>query len=151
MPSPLTPAQARDQISEAGLRITAPRIAILRAIASLPGHVTADDVRAAAAESLGSVSQQTVYDGLRTLAGASSHPDSALPAFPARFEIRVGDNHHHFVCRACGDIQDVDCIVGSAPCIEGTVGPGVVVDEAAVTYRGYCATCTPTTAPDHPA
>lgn len=143
MPSPLTPAQARDQIGAAGLRLTAPRIAILRAIAALPGHVTADDVRIAAAESLGSVSQQTVYDGLRTLAGAGLIRATDAPGHPARFEFRVGDNHHHFVCRSCGDIQDVDCIVGSAPCIEGTVGPGVLVDEAAVTYRGYCAACTP--------
>lgn len=141
MPATMTPDEARERLAESGLRVTAARIAVLCSLDALQGHRSADEVREAVKESLGSVSTQTVYDALRTLSGAGLIRATDAPGHPARFEARTGDNHHHFVCRTCGDIQDVDCVVGSAPCIEGAVGPGVLVDEAMVTYRGYCSTC----------
>jgi Fur family ferric uptake transcriptional regulator len=98
-------------------------------------------VRSAVHEQLGGVSTQAVYDVLRafTVAGLVRRIEPA--GSPALFETRVHDNHHHVVCRGCGAVADVDCVVGRAPCLEPSAAPGFVVDEAEVTFWGVCSDC----------
>jgi Fur family transcriptional regulator, stress-responsive regulator len=92
-------------------------------------------------DDLGEVSQQAVYDVLRALTDAGLVRRIDPPGSVARYEARVGDNHHHLVCRACGAIEDVDCAVGAAPCLAPAQTHGFVVDEAEVVFRGLCPTC----------
>jgi Fe2+ or Zn2+ uptake regulation protein len=124
----------------AGLRVTTPRLAVLAA-ARAGSHATVGDIAAAAREQIGSISAQAVYDALGALAAAGLVRRIEPPGGPARFEARVGDNHHHLVCRACGGVQDVDCAVGHAPCLELPAVRGYVIDEAEVIFRGLCPTC----------
>lgn len=140
MPPSSTPA--RDRLSGAGLRITAPRLAVLDVLDAAPGHVTAEQVRTDVVERIGSVSVQAVYDVLGALTGAGLIRCIETPGHPARYENRVGDNHHHFVCRRCGTTLDIDCATGEAPCLlpHGLPG-GFAVDEAEVTYWGTCPDC----------
>lgn len=125
------------------LRVTRPRMAVLNALADHP-HADADSVARAARAELGSVSTQAVYDVLRALTEAGLVRRIEPAGSPARFETRRDDNHHHIVCRTCGDIADVACAVGSAPCLDASETHGFVIDEAEVTYWGTCPSCATT-------
>lgn len=127
-------------LREKSLRVTGPRVAVLSALSHLP-HADVDTVARAARSELGTVSTQAVYDVLRALADAGLVRRIEPAGSPARFEIRVGDNHHHVVCRGCGDIADVDCAVGDTPCLTASDSHGFVIDEAEVTYWGICPGC----------
>ena len=132
----------QQRLREAGLRVTSPRLAVLEALDDADGHITADQVRQAVLERLGSVSVQTIYDILSALTAAGLVRCLETPGHPARFETRVGDNHHHFICRSCGQTIDVDCAVGEKPCLTPLALPfGFMADEAEVTYWGTCTDC----------
>ena len=130
----------REGLKRAGLRVTAPRLAVLAAVRQ-GGHPTVEELAASARGRLGTVSTQAVYNVLGALAAAGLVRRIEPPGGPARFESRVGDNHHHLICRACGGVQDVDCAVGRAPCLELPAVRGYVIDEAEVIFRGLCPTC----------
>jgi Fur family ferric uptake transcriptional regulator len=133
---------ARGRLVDAGLRVTAPRLAVLEALDSTQGHVTADEVRRAVVARIGTLSVQAAYDVLGALSLAGLIRCIETPGHPARYEARVGDNHHHFVCRLCGTTIDVDCATGVAPCLAPHALPrGFDVDEAEVTYWGTCPDC----------
>jgi Fur family ferric uptake transcriptional regulator len=135
-----TAAVAR--LRDAGLRVTATRVAVIEVLDRRPGHVTVDEVRQEVIGRLGSVSVQAVYDVLAALTTAGLVRCLETPGHPARYENRVGDNHHHFVCRTCGDTIDIDCATGEAPCLTPAALPnGFAVAEAEVTYWGTCAAC----------
>ncbi|MDG4833497.1 Fur family transcriptional regulator [Solwaraspora sp. WMMD1047] len=125
-----------------GLRVTRPRLAVLEVLAG-GGHLEVDEITRRVRERLDSVSTQAVYDVLGALARAGLSRRIEPAGSPARYEARVGDNHHHIVCRACGEISDVDCAVGAAPCLdpETTNAYGFEVDEAEVTFWGLCPAC----------
>ena len=130
----------------ADLRVTRPRLAVLAAVHALP-HADTDAliaaVRADGTDSAetGDVSHQAVYDVLRALTGAGLIRRIQPSGSVARYEARVGDNHHHVVCRSCGAIADVDCAVGEIPCLTASVDHGFVIDEAEVIYWGSCPDC----------
>jgi Fur family ferric uptake transcriptional regulator len=132
------------RLQEAGLRVTGPRLAVFGAVRERP-HATVEEVAAGARARAGAVSIQAVYDVLRVLAAAGLARRIEPAGSPARFELRVGDNHHHVVCRVCGNVADVDCAVGHAPCLVPDDASGYVVDEADVTYWGICPACQATT------
>jgi Fur family ferric uptake transcriptional regulator len=123
------------------LRVTASRLAVLDAVATVGGHPDAAAVATAVREHLGSVSTQAIYDILHTLTEAGLLRRIEPAGHPARYERRVGDNHHHLVCRSCGATQDVDCVVGDAPCLEPEDDHGFAVDEAEVLFWGLCPSC----------
>ena len=126
----------------AGMRVTAPRLAVLEVLDRCNGHSTAEEVRRDVLARIGAVSVQAVYDVLSALTTAGLVRCIETPGHPARYENRVGDNHHHFVCRRCGGTVDIDCAVGEAPCLAPKALPsGFAVDEAEVTYWGTCAAC----------
>lgn len=135
------------RLREAGLRVTAPRRAIF---AALPDgrHLGVEAIAQSARRELGSLSTQAVYDTLHTFAALGLVRRVEPAGSPALFETRVGDNHHHVACRACGAVADVDCAVGERPCLEPSHAAGYVVDEAEVTFWGFCPTCQPTITPD---
>ncbi len=137
--------QVAEELRERGLRVTAPRLAVYGAVAQLPGHPDVDTIASTVRQELGSVSVQTVYDCLGVLAGAGLLRRMEPAGGPSRYETRVGDNHHHVVCRACGTAQDVDCAVGAAPCLDPSDTSGFVVDEAEITFWGLCPACQSTT------
>lgn len=124
----------------AGLRVTAPRRAVLTWLARHP-HATAESVRAGVTEELGSVSHQAVYDVLAACVRAGLVRSIQPAGHPARFERRVHDNHHHLVCRNCGRTEDVDCAVGAAPCLAPGEEHGFAVDEAEIVFWGLCPGC----------
>jgi Fe2+ or Zn2+ uptake regulation protein len=128
-------------LREAGLRVTRPRVAVLDALEEL-AHADTDSVIRAVRRELPDVSHQAVYDSLRALTEAGLARRIQPTGSVARYEVRVGDNHHHLVCRACGAIADVDCAVGDAPCLTAEDTQGFVVDEAEVIYWGLCISCT---------
>ena len=146
MAHPPTPTESDDarRLRDAGLRVTAPRLAVLDAVRQRP-HATVDEIVACARERAGAVSVQAVYDVLRALSKAGLARRIEPAGSPARYEARVGDNHHHLVCRVCGDVADVDCAVGHAPCLIPGDAAGYIVDEADVTYWGICPACQDTT------
>src|SRR6195952_4042642 len=115
------------------LRVTRPRVAVLSAVHNHP-HADTDSIIGAVRQDLGEVSHQAVYDVLRALTVAGLVRRIEPAGSVARYESRVGDNHHHVVCRLCGAVADVDCAVGEAPCLEPTQTHGFVIDEAEVTY-----------------
>lgn len=129
------------ELRESGLRVTAPRLAIYRAVADLPGHPDADSIAAQARADIGTISVQAVYDGLRVLTGAGLLRRIEPAGSAARYETRVGDNHHHIVCRVCGATHDIDCSVGAAPCLDPSETGGFAIDEAEITFWGVCPTC----------
>jgi Fur family transcriptional regulator, stress-responsive regulator len=135
--SPVDPAAV---LREAGLRVTASRIAVLSEVTQAE-HITTDQVALAVRERIGSISTQAVYDVLGALSRAGLVRRIEPAGSPARYETRVGDNHHHVVCRSCGAIADVDCAVGEPPCLSPADANGFVVDEAEVTFWGLCPTC----------
>ncbi len=124
----------------AGLRVTRPRLAVLRAVHARP-HAETVTVFEAVRRELPEVSQQAVYDVLRALTDAGLVRRIQPAGSVARYESRVGDNHHHLVCRSCGAIADVDCAVGDTPCLTASEDHGYAIDEAEVTYWGLCPAC----------
>jgi Fur family ferric uptake transcriptional regulator len=138
--APAPAEQPAEQLRGAGLRVTAGRVAVLEAVAGVP-HATADDVVRTVRGSLGSVSVQAVYDALHALTEAGLLRRIEPAGHPARYERRVGDNHHHVVCRSCGVVADVDCTVGHAPCLAPSDDHGFVLDLAEVTFWGLCPQC----------
>jgi Fe2+ or Zn2+ uptake regulation protein len=132
-----------------GLRVTQQRLAVLDALGKHPHAGT--DVLIAAVRKTRPVSHQAVYDVLRTLADQGLVRRIQPAGSVARYELRVGDNHHHLVCRNCGEVVDIDCAVGAAPCLDPSDldahAPGFELDEAEVTYWGICATCAGSTEP----
>lgn len=133
----------------ASLRVTRPRVAVLTAVHE-HAHADTESIFAVVRAEVGEVSKQAVYDVLRALtaAGLVRHLEPAGSA--ARYEARVGDNHHHAVCRSCGAIADVDCAVGDTPCLTASDDHGFAVDEAEVVYWGRCPECVAgTSAPSH--
>jgi Fur family transcriptional regulator, stress-responsive regulator len=136
----------------ASLRVTRPRVAALAAVYDHP-HADTGSILDVVRERLGEVSQQAVYDVLGALTDAGLVRRIQPPGSVARYESRVGDNHHHVVCRACGVIEDVDCVVGAAPCLTAADHTGYVIDEAEVVFHGLCPACSaaassPSTTPD---
>ena len=135
-----TTSELERLLRDAGLRITRPRVAVLATVYGHPHtdtHSIIDQVRA----ELGNVSTQAVYDVLDALHGAQLVRRIQPQGSVARYESRVGDNHHHVVCRSCGAIADVDCAVGEAPCLTASDDHGFVIDEAEVVYWGRCPDC----------
>jgi Fur family ferric uptake transcriptional regulator len=124
-----------------GLRVTASRLAVLRALAVAPPHVSVDALVGAVRERLGDGSAQTVYNVLRNLADAGLVRRIEPAGQPGLYELRVGDNHHHAICRSCGAIADVACAVGEAPCLTAADDAGYEIDEAEVIYWGRCPAC----------
>jgi Fur family ferric uptake transcriptional regulator len=135
-----TTAEFERMLRGASLRVTAPRLAVLTAVHEHP-HSDTDSILGRVRETLGTVSHQAVYDVLRALTAASLLRRIQPMGSVARYETRVGDNHHHVVCRSCGVIADVDCAVGDAPCLTASDDNGFVLDEAEVVYWGLCPDC----------
>ena len=127
-------------LREAALRVTRPRVAVLGAVYDHP-HADTDSIISAVRADLGDVSHQAVYDVLRALTLAGLVRRIQPPGSVARYESRVGDNHHHVVCRSCGRIADVDCAVGDTPCLTASDDHGFDIDEAEVVYWGLCPDC----------
>lgn len=123
-----------------GLHVTPQRLAVLRAVSHHP-HCTADDVSEAAKTDIGAISRQSVYDALSLLVDKGLIRRIQPIGSPALYENRVGDNHHHLICRDCGHIVDVDCAVGYRPCLEAADMFGFEIDEAEVAYWGRCPDC----------
>ncbi|PPK92073.1 Fur family ferric uptake transcriptional regulator [Kineococcus xinjiangensis] len=144
---------AAERIRARGLRATRPRVAVLDVLdaATDDRHLAVADVCARVRADLGAVSTQAVYDCLEALTSAGLARRIEPAGHPARYESRVGDNHHHLVCRGCGRTVDVDCAIGAAPCLEPSSSQGFVVDEAEVTFWGRCPSCTTRAEVDDPA
>jgi Fe2+ or Zn2+ uptake regulation protein len=123
-----------------GLQVTAQRLAVLRAVSVRP-HSTADDIEKIVRAELGAISRQAVYDAFAVFADRGLLRRIQPAGSPARYETRVGDNHHHLVCRRCDHLVDVDCAVGETPCLVPADDQSFVVDEAEVVYWGLCAEC----------
>ncbi|MFG2007326.1 Fur family transcriptional regulator [Spirillospora sp. NPDC048911] len=124
----------------AELRVTRPRLAVLGAVHAHP-HADTDSIIGAVRRELPKVSHQAVYDSLNTLTAAGLVRRIQPSGSVARYETRIGDNHHHLVCRSCGTIADVDCAVGDAPCLHASDDHGFAIDEAEVIYWGLCPDC----------
>jgi len=123
-----------------GLQVTAQRLAVLRAVAERP-HSTADDIDKVVRSEIGAISRQAVYDAHAALVEAGLVRRIEPAGSPARYEARVGDNHHHLICRTCGATVDVDCAVGAVPCLQASDDRGYEIDEAEVIYWGHCPEC----------
>ncbi len=141
-------ADLEQALRAAGLRVTRPRLAVLAAVQAQP-HLDTEALIDAARAVLPSVSHQAVYDVLRVLTDSGLVRRIQPQGSVARYEARVGDNHHHLVCRSCGAITDIDCAIGQAPCLTPVDGGDFLVDEAEVIYWGRCRSCAtaPVTAP----
>lgn len=129
-----------DLLRQHGIQVTAQRLAVLRAVTGQP-HVTADGVAESVRAQIGAISIQSVYDALTLLATEGLIRRIQPAGSAARFEGRVGDNHHHLICRHCGRVVDVDCAVGSAPCLTAADDMGYEIDSAEVIYWGLCPDC----------
>jgi Fur family transcriptional regulator, stress-responsive regulator len=127
-----------------GLQVTAQRLAVWRAVAN-GSHCTADEIEQAVRAEIGAISRQAVYDALGTLTEKGLLRRVQPAGSSARYEDRVGDNHHHLICRTCGRTVDVDCAVGDAPCLTAADAAGYEVDEAEVIYWGRCPECVAST------
>ena len=123
-----------------GLQVTVQRLAVLRALSDRP-HSTADDVVKAVRAEIGAISRQAVYDVLAALTDKGLLRRIQPARSPARYECRVGDNHHHLICRTCNRMVDVDCAVGDTPCLTAADDSGYEIDEAEVIYWGRCPEC----------
>jgi len=123
-----------------GLQVTAQRLAVLRAVTSRP-HSTADDIEKVVRAEIGAISRQAVYDALGILTEKGLLRRIQPAGSPARYEDRVGDNHHHLICRSCGRMVDVDCAVGYTPCLTAVDDSAYEIDEAEVIYWGRCPEC----------
>ncbi|KTS70194.1 Fur family transcriptional regulator [Microbacterium testaceum] len=144
-----TDATADDLIRGAGLRVTATRVAVLEALRARP-HATADAVYDGIRGSLPGTSKQSVYNALGDFADAGLARRIEPAGHAGTFELRVGDNHHHVVCTGCGRIDDVDCVVGEAPCLHVPEGSGFTIQTAEVTFWGVCPDCRATTEAEKP-
>jgi Fur family ferric uptake transcriptional regulator len=127
-------------LRDASLRVTRPRVAVLTAVHE-HAHADTDSIIGIVRQDLGDVSKQAVYDVLRALKTAGLVRHIEPTGSVARYEARVGDNHHHLVCRSCGAIADVDCAVGDTPCLTASADHGFAIDEAEVVYWGHCPDC----------
>jgi Fe2+ or Zn2+ uptake regulation protein len=130
----------QQMLREVALRVTRPRLAVLSAVQAHP-HADTDSIIGAVRGDLPAVSHQAVYDSLHTLTAAGLVRRIQPTGSVARYESRIGDNHHHVVCRSCGVIADVDCAVGDAPCLTASNDRGFEIDEAEVIYWGRCPEC----------
>ncbi|HEY1706499.1 MAG TPA: Fur family transcriptional regulator [Trebonia sp.] len=133
-------ASTADELRGVGLRITAARVALLEAVRA-GDHLGADELASGVRARVGHISLQAVYDALHALTAAGLIRRIEPAGSPARFEGRVGDNHHHLVCRSCGVVVDVDCAVGEVPCLTAADDHGFSIDEAEVVYWGLCPAC----------
>jgi Fur family ferric uptake transcriptional regulator len=129
-----------DLLRGRGIQITAQRLAVMRAVSAEP-HVTADRVADVVRGEIGAISLQSVYDALGVLVAEGLIRRIQPAGSAARFEDRVGDNHHHLICRVCGRVVDVDCTVGDAPCLAASDDKGYQIDEAEIAYWGRCPDC----------
>jgi len=134
-----TPTTA-EELRGVGLRVTAARVALLETVRD-GEHLDVEAVAAGVRGRVGHISLQAVYEGLHALTGAGLIRRIEPAGSPARFEGRIGDNHHHVVCRSCGVVADVDCAVGEAPCLTASDDHGFAIDEAEVVYWGVCPDC----------
>ncbi|MEM7261691.1 MAG: Fur family transcriptional regulator [Planctomycetota bacterium] len=128
------------RLRDHGLQVTAQRLAVLGAVTRRP-HSTTDDVIASVRAEIGTVSRQAVYDALKVLTEKELIRRVQPAGSSALYDPRVGDNHHHLVCRSCGKTVDVDCAVGDTPCLAAADDCGFEIDEAEVIYWGWCAAC----------
>jgi Fe2+ or Zn2+ uptake regulation protein len=129
------------RLRDAGLRATAPRVAVLRALSESDDHPRVDQLIDRVRGSGVSISTQAAYDVCEALTSKALASRLELPGGPARYDARVGDNHHHLACRSCGQVVDVDCTVGEAPCLEPSANRGFAIDTAEVTFWGVCPAC----------
>ncbi|MFD0926519.1 Fur family transcriptional regulator [Williamsia deligens] len=136
-----TPHDSEAQLRSVSLRVTRPRVAVLDVVGAHP-HADTDSIFTAVRDTLPDVSRQAVYDVLGALTASGLVRKIQPTGSVARYESRVGDNHHHVVCRVCGAIADVDCAVGEAPCLHASDDHGFSIDEAEVIYWGTCPDCT---------
>lgn len=127
-------------LRQRGIQVTAQRLAVFRAVAASP-HIAADAVADVVRAEIGAISLQSVYDALGVLVAEGLIRRIQPAGSPARFETRVGDNHHHLICRVCGRLVDVDCAAHGAPCLTPPDGMGYEIDEAEVAYWGRCPEC----------
>ncbi|MFF9363718.1 Fur family transcriptional regulator [Streptomyces griseoluteus] len=134
------PTTAAAELRGVGLRVTAARVALLETVRA-GDHLAAEAIAAQVRERVGHISVQAVYEALHALTAAGLIRRIEPAGSAARFEGRVGDNHHHAVCRSCGAVADVDCAVGHAPCLTASDDRGFVIDEAEVVYWGVCSDC----------
>ncbi|MFF7981312.1 Fur family transcriptional regulator [Streptomyces sp. NPDC007901] len=134
-----TPTTA-EELRGAGLRVTAARVALLETVRH-GDHLDVEAIASGVRERVGHISLQAVYDALYALTTAGLIRRIEPAGSPARFEGRVGDNHHHLLCRSCGAVVDVDCAVGEVPCLTASDAHGFVIDEAEVIYWGLCPAC----------
>ena len=132
-------------LREHGLHVTAQRLAVLRAVSANP-HGTADGIAEEVRQEIGAISRQAVYDALGILSEKGLIRRIQPAGSPALYEDRVGDNHHHLICRTCGKTVDVDCAVGETPCLTAASDMGFEIDEAEVIYWGICPECRSATA-----
>ena len=135
-----------DVLRQHGVKVTVQRLAVMRAVSARP-RVTADDVFEAEGAEIGTISRQAVYDALGMLVDKGLIRRIQPAGSAARFEGRVGDNHHHLICRACNRMADVDCAVGYTPCLTAADSSGYEIDEAEVIYWGRCPECVAAAAP----
>lgn len=136
----MTAADPTELLRRRGLRVTAQRLAVLRAVSGDP-HASADAIAGRVRGELGSISAQAVYDALGALTEKGLLRRIQPAGSPARYESRVGDNHHHLICRSCDQVLDVDCAVGDTPCLTAVDDLGYEIDEAEVIYWGRCPDC----------
>ena len=134
------PRDPANLLREHGVQVTAQRLAVLRTVSRRP-HCTADDVAADVRGEIGAISRQAVYDALGMLVEKGLIRRIQPARSPALYEDRVGDNHHHLICRSCGKTVDVDCAVGDTPCLTAAADSGYQIDEAEVIYWGTCPKC----------
>jgi len=127
-------------LREHGIQVTAQRVAVLKAVSAHP-HSTADVVSVAVKADIGTISKQAVYDALGMLSEKGLIRRIQPAGSSALYEDRVGDNHHHAICRTCGKTVDIDCAAGAAPCLTALGNPGFEIDEAEVIYWGTCPQC----------
>ncbi|GAA2832836.1 MULTISPECIES: Fur family transcriptional regulator [Nonomuraea] len=139
MTAPRTPTTA-EELRGAGLRVTAARVALLDTVRH-GDHLDVEAIASGVRDRVGHVSLQAVYEALHALTAAGLVRRIEPAGSPARYEGRVGDNHHHIVCRSCGAVADVDCAVGHAPCLHAADDHGFTIDEAEVIYWGRCPDC----------
>ncbi|MGC5014976.1 Fur family transcriptional regulator [Streptosporangium sp. DT93] len=134
------PPTTAEELRGAGLRVTAARVALLETVRN-GDHLGVEALTSGVRDRIGQVSLQAVYEGLHALTTAGLVRRIEPPGSPALFEGRVGDNHHHIVCRSCGVVADVDCAVGEAPCLTASDDHGFAIDEAEIIYWGVCLDC----------
>lgn len=127
-------------LRERGIHVTAQRLAVMRVVSAEP-HIAADRVAERVRAEIGAISLQSVYDALALLVDQGLLRRIQPAGSAARFEDRVGDNHHHLICRACGRVVDVECAAGSAPCLKAFDPRGYEIDEAEIAYWGRCPDC----------